>query len=185
MRCCTCSHRNESSIARFGSPVRPSVRVRVGRSSFSGSTSELTVALSPDSAISSNGAGTIGSCASSAGGSSGRCIGWIFGPDEQELEDLRASPTPRLVAVAPRPIVRPLAGSDSSVIAQLERRRRAASEAWSLEGGQAVVVGAGLPLPVPGRGDRTYPFYAHSEYLYLTDRERPGAVLAFDPGDGW
>jgi Xaa-Pro aminopeptidase len=38
---------------------------------------------------------------------------------------------------------------------------------------------------VPGRADRTYPFYAHSEYLYLTDRERPGAVLAFDPGDGW
>jgi Xaa-Pro aminopeptidase len=38
---------------------------------------------------------------------------------------------------------------------------------------------------VPGRADRTYPFYAHSEYLYLTDRERPGAVLAFDPDDGW
>ena len=38
---------------------------------------------------------------------------------------------------------------------------------------------------MPGRADRTYPFYAHSEYLYLTDRERPGAVLAFDPDDGW
>jgi Xaa-Pro aminopeptidase len=38
---------------------------------------------------------------------------------------------------------------------------------------------------VPGRGDRTYPFYAHSEYLYLTDRERPGAVLVFDSADGW
>jgi Xaa-Pro aminopeptidase len=42
-----------------------------------------------------------------------------------------------------------------------------------------------MPLPVPGRADRTYRFYAHSEYLYLTDRERPGAVLAFDPADGW
>jgi Xaa-Pro aminopeptidase len=71
------------------------------------------------------------------------------------------------------------------VTAQLERRRRAAAEAWSLEGGQAVVVGAGTPIPVPGRADRTYRFYAHSEYLYLTDRERPGAVLAFDPGEGW
>jgi Xaa-Pro aminopeptidase len=71
------------------------------------------------------------------------------------------------------------------VTAQLERRRRAAAESWSLEGGQAVVVGAGEPLPVPGRADRTYRFYAHSEYLYLTDRERPGAVLAFDPGEGW
>ena len=38
---------------------------------------------------------------------------------------------------------------------------------------------------MPGRGDRTYPFRAHSEYLYLTDRERPGGVLAFDPGEGW
>ena len=38
---------------------------------------------------------------------------------------------------------------------------------------------------MPGRADRTYRFYAHSEYLYLTDRERPGAVLAFDPGEGW
>jgi len=70
-------------------------------------------------------------------------------------------------------------------IGQLDRRQRAAAEAWSLEGGQAVVIGAGAPIPVPGRGDRTYPFYAHSEYLYLTDRERPGAVLAFDPDDGW
>jgi Xaa-Pro aminopeptidase len=71
------------------------------------------------------------------------------------------------------------------VAEQLERRRHAAAEAWALGGGQAVVVGAGVPLSVPGRGDRTYPFYAHSEYLYLTDRERPGAVLAFDPADGW
>src|SRR5881227_1834022 len=71
------------------------------------------------------------------------------------------------------------------VVEQLERRRRAAAEAWSLGSGQAVVIGGGTPLPVPGRGDRTYRFYAHSEYLYLTDRERPGAVLAFDPADGW
>ena len=84
-------------------------------------------------------------------------------------------------------IMRPLTAvhDESTVVEQLERRRRAAAEAWSLEGGQAVVIGAGTPLPVPGRGDRTYPFYAHSEYLYLTDRERPGAVLAFDPGEGW
>jgi Xaa-Pro aminopeptidase len=47
------------------------------------------------------------------------------------------------------------------------------------------VIGAGEPVPVPGRGDRTYPFRSHSEYLYLTDRERPGGVLAFDPREGW
>ena len=44
-----------------------------------------------------------------------------------------------------------------------------------------VLIGAGTAVPVPGRGDRTYPFRAHSEYFYLTDRERPGGVLAFDP----
>jgi Xaa-Pro aminopeptidase len=68
---------------------------------------------------------------------------------------------------------------------EIDNRRRAAAEAWSLEGGQAVVIAAGTPVPVPGRADRTYRFYAHSEYLYLTDRERPGAVLAFDAADGW
>ena len=71
------------------------------------------------------------------------------------------------------------------VTAQLERRQREAAEAWSLESGWAVVVGSGVPVHVPGRADRTYRFYSHSEYLYLTDRERPGAVLAFDPDDGW
>ncbi len=58
------------------------------------------------------------------------------------------------------------------------------AERWNLAG-EAVVIGAGDPLPVPGRGDRTYPFRAHSEYFYLTDRERPGGVLAYDPDEGW
>jgi Xaa-Pro aminopeptidase len=70
------------------------------------------------------------------------------------------------------------------IAAQLERRRRLAAERWDLGEG-VVLIGAGIPVPVPGRGDRTYPFRAHSEYLYLTDRERPGGVLAFDPHDGW
>ena len=48
-----------------------------------------------------------------------------------------------------------------------------------------MLVGAGDRIPVPGRGDLTYPFRVHSEYLYLTDRERPGGVLAFDPQEGW
>jgi len=77
------------------------------------------------------------------------------------------------------------ADDQSKVAEQLERRRRAAAEAWSLDASQAVVIGAGTPIHVPGRGDRTYRFFAHSEYLYLTDRERPGSVLAFDPVDGW
>ena len=66
----------------------------------------------------------------------------------------------------------------------IERRRAAAAAAWDV-GDAVVLVAAGDEIPVPGRGDRTYPFRAHSEYLYLTDRERPGGVLAFDPGEGW
>jgi Xaa-Pro aminopeptidase len=67
---------------------------------------------------------------------------------------------------------------------QLARRRSALAEAWNL-GDEVVLVGAGEPVPVPGRRDRTYPFRSHLEYLYLTDRERPRGVLAFDPHEGW
>jgi len=77
-----------------------------------------------------------------------------------------------------------VAAGDATIAVQLERRRRTAAEQWQL-GDQVVLIGAGDRIPVPGRGDRTYPFRAHSEYLYLTDRERPGGVLAFDPHDGW
>src|SRR5436190_5830088 len=72
----------------------------------------------------------------------------------------------------------------SSVALQLERRRSAAAVAWDLRD-EFVLIGAGEPIPVPGRYDRTYPFRSHSEYFYLTDRERPGGVLAFDPEEGW
>ena len=72
----------------------------------------------------------------------------------------------------------------ADIAQQLERRRAAAAAAWDVSDA-VVLVAAGEEIPVPGRGDRTYPFRAHSEYLYLTDRERPGGVLAFDPGDGW
>jgi Xaa-Pro aminopeptidase len=74
--------------------------------------------------------------------------------------------------------------TETPIGVQLERRRRAAAEQWQLDD-QVVLVGAGDRIPVPGRGDRTYPFRAHSEYLYLTDRERPGGALAFDPHEGW
>src|SRR5215213_9385236 len=74
--------------------------------------------------------------------------------------------------------------TSGDLFAQLDRRRRAVVEQWQLDE-QVVLIGAGDRIPVPGRGDRTYPFRAHSEYLYLTDRERPGGVLAFDPDEGW
>jgi Xaa-Pro aminopeptidase len=67
---------------------------------------------------------------------------------------------------------------------QLERRRRAVAERWNLDS-EVVLIGAGEPVPIPGRADRTYPFRSHSEYFYFTDSERPGGVLAFDPQEGW
>src|SRR5579862_5799661 len=67
---------------------------------------------------------------------------------------------------------------------QVARRRSALVDAWNLSD-ELVLVGAGSPVPIPGRRDRTYPFRAHLEYLYLTDRERPGGVLAYDPKEGW
>jgi Xaa-Pro aminopeptidase len=77
-------------------------------------------------------------------------------------------------------------GSDeaTSVAAQLGRRRAAAAAAWNLAD-EVVVIGAGDPIGMPGLHDRTYPFRPHSEYFYLTDRDRPGGVIAFDPHEGW
>jgi Xaa-Pro aminopeptidase len=72
----------------------------------------------------------------------------------------------------------------TDVAEQLERRRRAVAADWNLSR-EVVLIGAGEPLPVPGRGDVTFQFRSHSEYLYLTDRERPGGVLVFDPDEGW
>ena len=74
---------------------------------------------------------------------------------------------------------------DSTAIAQqIERRRAAAAAEWSLDD-EVVLIGGGDEIPLPGYGDPTYPFRAHSEYLYLTDRNRPRGVLAFDPKEGW
>ena len=66
----------------------------------------------------------------------------------------------------------------------LRRRRAAVIDAWSLRD-EVVLIGAGDLIPRPGRDDATYRFEAHSEYYYLTDRNRPRGVLAFDPGEGW
>ncbi len=67
---------------------------------------------------------------------------------------------------------------------QLQRRRDVLAGLWGpLDA--VVLVGAGEPIHIPGRADLTYEFRAHSEYFYLTDRERPGGVIAFDPDAGW
>lgn len=77
-----------------------------------------------------------------------------------------------------------LADNEAAIAAALERRRAAVAEHWNL-GAQVVLIGAGDPIHIPGRDDLTYRFRAHSDYFYLTDRERSGGVLAFDPREGW
>jgi hypothetical protein len=75
-------------------------------------------------------------------------------------------------------------GTADNIAGQLDRRRRAVADAWNV-GDEVVLIGAGERVPVPGRGDRMYPFRSHSEYVYLADRERPGGVLGFDRHEGW
>ena len=66
----------------------------------------------------------------------------------------------------------------------LDARRARTAAAWALKD-DVVLFGAGEPVPVPGGADQTYPFLSHSEYFWLTDRETPAGVLAFDPREGW
>lgn len=63
-------------------------------------------------------------------------------------------------------------------------RRTRTAAAWALTD-ELVLIAAGEPIPVPGGADQTYPFLAHPEYLWLTGHAHVGAVLAFDPRDGW
>jgi Xaa-Pro aminopeptidase len=71
-----------------------------------------------------------------------------------------------------------------SIEAALERRRAAVAEQWQ-DREELVLIGAGDLILRPGRDDIAYHFEAHSEYFYLTDRNLPGGVLAFDPASGW
>lgn len=66
----------------------------------------------------------------------------------------------------------------------LDARRARTAAAWDLKD-ELVLVLAGEPIPVPGGADQTYPFLSHAEYFWLTDRETPAGVMAFDPQEGW
>ena len=49
-----------------------------------------------------------------------------------------------------------------------------------------LVVGAGEPVPLPENPDQSYPFLAHSDFVYLAALECPRGVVAYDPRDrGW
>ncbi len=67
--------------------------------------------------------------------------------------------------------------------AGLSARRHAIARTWDLAGA-AVLVPAGLPVPVPGT-DQYHDFHAHPEFTYLAGARTPGACLCFDPTGGW
>mgnify|MGYP000881565309 CR=1 FL=1 len=71
----------------------------------------------------------------------------------------------------------------------IERRRQRAAHAWRSDAEAldraVVLIGAGLPLGLPGGQDQTYEFHVHPDYRWLTGRNEPAGVLAFDPAEGW
>src|SRR5262249_37807756 len=66
----------------------------------------------------------------------------------------------------------------------LRERRKRAADAWALRD-EIVLVGSGSPIHVPGGADLTYPYMAHTEYVWLAGHESPDSVLAYDPRAGW
>lgn len=66
----------------------------------------------------------------------------------------------------------------------LKSRRDRAAAAWALRD-EIVLVAAGPMISIPGGADATFPYLAHTEYVWLAGHETPDSVLAFDPRDGW
>jgi Xaa-Pro aminopeptidase len=77
-----------------------------------------------------------------------------------------------------------LADDAPAIAAAIDRRRADVAGHWGL-GREVVLIAAGEAIHIPGRDDLTYRFRAHSDYLYLTDRERSGGVLAYTADEGW
>lgn len=68
--------------------------------------------------------------------------------------------------------------------ALVSQRRAKAEKAWGLTD-EIVLIGAGKPISLPGGFDQCYEYRPHPEYRWLTERKRPGSVLAYDPKEGW
>ena len=75
----------------------------------------------------------------------------------------------------------PAAASPSPSPLAARRERLAAALELTDE---LLLVGAGEPVPLPENTDQTYPFRAHTEYLYVSELDRPGGVVAYDPKRG-
>jgi Xaa-Pro aminopeptidase len=65
----------------------------------------------------------------------------------------------------------------------LAARRARAIAAMQLDDA-ILLVGAGEPIPLPEGSDQTYPFRSHAEFVYLSDGESVGGVLAADVKGG-
>ncbi len=66
---------------------------------------------------------------------------------------------------------------------QLRDRRASLAKRWDI--GQGVVLApAGQPVPVAGT-DQFHEYHAHPEFVYLVGAQANGAVVAFDPAEGW
>lgn len=72
---------------------------------------------------------------------------------------------------------------DSDLPRRLDARRREAARRWELQRG-AVLIPSGLPVPIAGT-DQYHEFHAHPEHYYFSGVSHPGAVLTFDPREGW
>lgn len=66
----------------------------------------------------------------------------------------------------------------------LEHRRARAAAAFGTTD-DIILIGAGMPISIPGGADQTFHFQTHPEYFWLTGRHREGGVLAFDRSEGW
>ncbi len=62
-------------------------------------------------------------------------------------------------------------------------RRESLARRWNLSR-ELVLVPAGLHVPIDGT-DQPHDFHAHPEFVYLAGEGVPGAVVTFDPGEGW
>jgi Xaa-Pro aminopeptidase len=65
-----------------------------------------------------------------------------------------------------------------------EQRLQRAASAWG-KTDDIVLIGAGLPIPIPGGADQCFPYKPHPEYFWLTGRHREGGILRYDTREGW
>lgn len=95
----------------------------------------------------------------------------------------------QLSAANPHPDGTTAAGQSATlapmaIASPASRREALAAARHATEASACVLIAAGLPLPVAGT-DQFHDFHVHPEFRYLSGLDIPGALLAFDPSEGW